>query len=62
MCKECFKSLLTFKDLMKHITEHHWKEVKDNDMKKQSVSKGDDKEEQLLDTEKTTKEKSFVFL
>ena len=61
ICKEFDKNLPTFKDLLKHIADHHCKEIKDNDMKDQSESKVDEEEEQLLDTEKKTREKRFVF-
>ena len=58
MCKECEENLPAFVDLMKDIADHHCEEVKDfNDMKDQSKTEVDEKE----DEEKTTKAKSFVF-
>ena len=50
-------NLPTFVDLMKHIAEHHCKEVKDNGMKDQSETEVNEKEYE----EKMTNEKRFVF-
>ena len=58
MCKECEENLPTFLDFIKHIAEHHCTELKDlNDMKDQSKTEVDEKE----DEEKSTKANSFVF-
>ena len=62
ICKECYRNLLTFTDLMKQIAEHHCSEVKGIDMKDPNKSKVDKKKGATFGYRKDNKrKKSFVF-
>ena len=46
---------------MKYVAEHHCKDVKTNGEKDQIEDKSDEKDKHMVDQEKMTKDKRFVF-